>query len=108
MVGFFATLFRWSAAGAGLGAAGGVVLLVVSLVGGRHVWAGMLLIAGVASWPAGVWVFGPLTRAIQAGVWGAELGTLVAGPLVNGGVLGGVLGCLVWFGGHRSRAPSAE
>jgi hypothetical protein len=99
---FLTTLLRWSTGGAAVGGGGGLVLLFVSILGGRHVWAGMLLLAGVLSWPTGVWVFEPLTRAIEAGVRGAALASLVAGPLINGAVLGAALGCIVWFGGHRS------
>jgi hypothetical protein len=103
---FLSTVLRWSAAGAGLGGVAGAALLLVSLVGGRHVWAGMLLLAGVLSWPAGIWTFEPLTRAIEAGIPGAELGSLIAGPVMNGAALGALLGCLVWAGVGRAGAPS--
>lgn len=97
-----ATVLRWSATGAGIGGACGLALLCVSLLGGRHVWAGMLLLAGVLSWPAGLWTFEPLTRAIEAGVWGSRYGALVAGPLMNGAALGALLGCLAWLGARRA------
>ncbi len=105
---FLATVLRWSAAGAGLGLACGVVLLLVSVLGGGHTWAGMLLLAGVLSWPAGLWIFDALPRAMQTGIRGIELISLIAGPLANGAVLGGLLGCLAWFAGPRGGPPSAE
>jgi hypothetical protein len=105
---FLTTLLRWSTGGAALGGGSGLVLLLVSILGERHVWAGMLLLAGVLSWPTGLWVFEPLTRAIEAGVRGATFASLVAGPLINGAVLGATLGCIVWFGGHRSSPRSTD
>jgi hypothetical protein len=104
---FVRTVVRWSAAGAGLAAICGLVLLGVSVLGGRHVWAGMLLLAGVLSWPAGLWVIDPLTSPFPPGTRAAELAIVVMGPLMNGAVLGALLGCMAWVGGHRSRAPAA-
>lgn len=103
-----ATLARWSAAGAGIGGAGGLLLLLFSFLGGGHTWAGMLLLSGVLSWPAGLWVFDPLTRAIQAGVPGAEPGSLVLGPVINGAVVGVVLGFVAWLASPRSDAPPTD
>ena len=101
MRGFARFLARWSLGGALLGGGIGLVLLLISLVGGRQAWAAMLLLAGVLSWPAGLWTFDLTSRAIQAGVEGMDLAILVVGPACNGLALGAVVGAMVWFGGGR-------
>lgn len=100
-----ATVVRWSVTGAGMGGACGLLLLLFSVLGGGHTWAGMLLFSGVLSWPAGLWVFDPLTRAIQAGVPGAQLGSLVLGPMINGAVVGAALGLVASFASPRAGRP---
>jgi hypothetical protein len=102
---FVRTVLLVSASGAALGGVCGLGLLGVSVLGGRHMWAGMLLLAAVLSWPGGVWTIDPQTSPIQPGTRAADLALVVVGPLVNGAALGAALGaviaCTVWLAGRR-------
>jgi hypothetical protein len=95
-------ILRRSLWGACAGAVAGLALVATSLLGGERVWAGMLLIGGVLSWPAGLWAFDASQSAIQAGVWGSRYLPLWAGPLFNGLVIGAIIGCADAI---TSRAP---
>jgi hypothetical protein len=81
-------------AGAAGGGAIGLLLLLVSLLGSRHTWAGMLLLSGVFSWPAGVWVIEVLPYATTPGSRALDLATIGIGPVVNGAVIGAGLGLI--------------
>jgi hypothetical protein len=100
-----ATSWRWALAGLAIGVAVGGVFAVVAAAGGRSAWAGMLLPAGVLSFPAGLWTIDAMVALIQRGRAGAELATLVVGPAVNGTIVGAVLGALsgVVDGSRRSK-----
>ena len=76
--------------------------MIISVLSAPRVWAAMVLLAAVFSWPVGLWVLDLSTRVIPAGVPGARLLPLFAGPLVNGATFGAVLGCIISLG-QRNR-----
>jgi hypothetical protein len=77
---------------------------MLSPLAGGHTWAGMLLIVGVASFPAGLWAIDLSSKVMMAG--GPDLVYLafVVGPASNFGCIAAVLGTIVALLRRRSRA----
>lgn len=99
------SILRMALLGAGVGAVLGAVFMLISLIGGDRTWVAMVLFAGVASWPAGLWPLDMSEGAVRAGIWGARYLPFL-GPLLNGLVCGAALGCLDYLGRGRHKPAS--
>jgi hypothetical protein len=91
----------FTGSGIALGALVGGTLAMLSIVAGGHTWAGMLLIDGVASFPAGLWAIDLSTEVITAG--GPDLVYLafVVGPATNFGCIAALLGIIAALSRRR-------
>src|SRR5687767_14001710 len=89
------------AGGSALGALWGATLVVVSLLAGGHTWAGMLLLGGVASFPAGLWAIDLSSRIMMAGGPDPVYLAMVVGPAANLGCMAALLGVIVALSRRR-------